>query len=115
MNLDDFSKIPPNVSLDPTDWANQPIHELVRIMQYYVLQDPLHLNFSAEFLRLFNIMTNIDEEILSPDFEAQLQQTNGMYTDLKKMRIMLIRIQLRVVLRKKVIIEVECPDNPNFK
>ena len=53
--------------------------------------------------------------MLSPDFEAQLLETNGNYDELSRMRITLIRIQLRVVLRKKVIIEVECPDNPNFK
>ena len=115
MDLNDFSAIPPNISLDPADWVNLTLPEIVRIMNYYVLRDPLHLNFSTEFLRLFHIMTNIDEEMLSPDFEAQLAETGGNYDELYKMRITLIRIQLRVVLRKKVIIEVECPDNPNFK
>ena len=50
-NLDDFNAVPPGITLDPADWVNRPLIDIIRIMKYYVLNDPLHLNFSAEFLR----------------------------------------------------------------
>ena len=101
-------------SLDPDDWERRSLAEILQIMYYYVLINPSNIIYSPEFLQAFAEMTDLDETLHSADFERMIQNSE-YFTEFDAMRTTLFRIQLRIVLRKKIKIEVECPDNPNIK
>ena len=107
--------VAPFRTVDPRIAVNQSLEGILETMRYYVYTNPYRINFTPAFLNAFHGMLQIDRELSGPQFEQIIAQYRSSRNELLALRINLFRLQLRVILRRRIIIEIDCPDNPNIQ
>ena len=103
------------VILDPNALINQSLKGILDTMKYYVNTNPLKIKFSQSFLNAFESLSDIDKDLMGSKFEQILRSFKSSKDELKTLNMNLFRLQLRIIIKRKTIIEKECPDNPNIK
>ena len=103
------------VILDPNALINQSLKGILDTMKYYVNTNPLKIKFSQSFLNAFESLSDIDKDLMGSKFEQILRTFKSSKDELKTLNMNLFRLQLRIIIKRKTIIEKECPDNPNIK
>ena len=90
---------------------NRSLQQILNDIQFHVDINPHRINFTQEFRRAFEAIRAIDTQLLSPDTQALAARVTGGQTVLRN----LFRLQLRIILRRKVVIDRNCPDNPDVR
>ena len=101
--------------LDPRILANQSINGILETMKYYVDENPYDINFSSEFINAFRGLLEVDSDLMGENFEKILSNFKNEKDELLALKMNFFKLQLHIILKRKVIIERECPDNPNIK
>ena len=104
-----------NSTLDPNILVSKSISGILDSLKYYVKENPLKIKFSNKFLNAFEAMLEIDKDLTSSKFEYLLSNFKSSEDEIKNLNTNIFKLQLRIILKKKTIIESECPDNPNIK
>ena len=101
--------------LDPRILVNQSINGILETMRYYVDENPYKINFSPAFINAFRGLLDVDNDLMGEQFEKILMNFKTAKDELLTLKMNLFKLQLHIILKRKVIIERECPDDPNIK
>ena len=106
--------------MEPTSVINTTFHEndsldsILKILQYYVFQNPERIPFSNAFIIAFRYLMNIDT-LLMPELNTIKLQDKAINESVDSLKMNIFRLQLKIIVKRKHIIQQECPDNPNIK
>ena len=90
---------------------NKNINEILKDIEFYVDKNPFKIQFSPAFKKAFEEIRQVDAELLKPEVLALFKKNKKN----KKLLLNLFRLQLRIILRRKKVIQQECPDDPDIK
>ena len=90
---------------------NKNINEILKDIEFYVDKNPFKIQFSDAFKKAFEEIRQVDAELLKPEVLALFKKNKKN----KKLLLNLFRLQLRIILRRKKVIQQECPDDPDIK
>ena len=102
------------VSYEPQVHDNDSLHNIINVLKFYVFDNPENIHFSTTFITAFRNLLDLDN-ILVSDLESFKVSDQSINNSVDLLKLNLFRLQLRIVLKRKLIIQKECPDNPNIK
>ena len=95
------------------------LSEIVQLMKNYVDQNEQQIDFSDAFKSAFQSILKIDEQLQDEQFDSFLKKHNltepEMTDSINVYRRNMFNLQLRIIVRKKLIIENELQKLPNIK
>ena len=95
------------------------LSEIVQLMKNYVDQNEQKIDFSDAFKSAFQSILKIDEQLQDEQFDSFLKKHNltepEMTDSINVYRRNMFNLQLRIIVRKKLIIENELQKLPNIK
>ena len=95
------------------------LSNIIQVMKSYVETNPEKIDFSVAFKKAFYDLIKIDEQLQDEQFDSFLKQnlfTEPNVTDsINVYRRNMFKLQLCIIVRKKIIIENEIKKSPNIK
>ena len=90
--------------LDTQAHENNSLGNILKIIQYYVFQNPERIPFSQAFLIVFRYLMNIDT-LLTPELNNIKLQDRAINESVDELKMNLFRLQLKIIIKRKHIIQ----------
>jgi hypothetical protein len=95
------------------------LSEIVQLMKNYVDKNEQQIDFSDAFKSAFQSILKIDEQLQDEQFDSFLKKHNltepEMTDSINVYRHNMFKLQLRIIVRKKLLIENKLQKIPKYK